>query len=271
MLEKLCIHTITTKQWNLQTAAKKYSAKGIKGITVWRNTIEAGKHGEAQQMLRDHELDIVSYVRGGFFTAKDGTQRQASIDDNLRCIDEAAALGAPLIVMVCGATPGQSLEESRKQIADGFAAILPHAEKCNIKLGIEPLHPMYADCRSAVNTLKQSNDLCDQLNSSHLGITLDVFHVWWDDQLYPQIEYTSQKNRMFSFHICDWNNEPTDLLNDRGLMGDGIIEIKKIQDAVEQQGFSGYREVEVFSNKYWAMDPDQYLEKIVNSYQQYNS
>ncbi|MDA0346696.1 MAG: sugar phosphate isomerase/epimerase [Verrucomicrobia bacterium] len=267
-LDNLCVHTITTKSWNLETAASKYAAAGVKGMSIWRDAAQAYSGGmtAAGQMVRDEGLDIVSYVRGGFFTGFDATDRQKAIDENKQIIDEAAELGAPLIVLVVGATPGQSLFDSRQQITDGIAAVLPHAEAAGVKLGIEPLHPMYADSRSAVNTMAQSNAICDTLDHPFLGIALDVFHVWWDDQLEAQTKIAGEKNRLFAFHICDWKDQPEDMLNDRGLMGEGVIDIPQIRTWVNASGFSGYEEVEIFSNKYWAMNQDEYLELIKKAY-----
>ncbi|MDQ8188321.1 sugar phosphate isomerase/epimerase family protein [Pelagicoccus sp. SDUM812002] len=266
--DKLCLHTITTKPWDLQTAVQKYSAAGIGGVSIWRDAAQAFSGGlkAAGDMTRSEGLDIVSYVRGGFFTGLDLASRHAAIDENKKLIDEAAELGAPLIVLVCGATPGQSLFTSREQIADGLAAVMPHAEAAGVKLGIEPLHPMYADSRSAVSTMAQSNALCDIVAHKSLGITVDVFHLWWDDALEAQIKLTGEKGRLFSFHICDWKNNPEDMLNDRGLMGEGVIDIPKIRNWVQEAGFDGYDEVEIFSNRYWAMDQDEYLEKIKQAF-----
>ena len=265
---KVCIHTITTKPWKLETAVKKYAAAGLGGLSVWRDAAQAHPDGikAAGEMTRGEGLDIVSYVRGGFFTALEAEGRQRSIDENKRIIDEAAELGTSLIVMVCGATPGQSLFESRQQIADGFAAIMPHAKAAGVKLGIEPLHPMYADSRSAISTVAQANAICDQVQHDYLGVTVDVFHVWWDDQLEAQIRICGERGRLFSFHICDWKDQPEDMLNDRGLMGEGVIDIRQIREWVQKTGFDGFEEVEIFSNRYWAMDQDEYLRKIKQAY-----
>ena len=267
-LSRLCLHTVTTKPWPLAIAAKNYAAAGIRGITVWRDAAQNHPDGikAAGQLCRDEGLEIVSYVRGGFFTALDTKGRQAAIDENQRIIDEAAALGAPLIVLVCGATPGQSLFISRMQIAEALGAILPHARACGIKLGIEPLHPMYADSRSAVNTMTQALDLALELKDDHIGVTVDVFHLWWDDRLEAEIERCGSEGKLFSFHICDWKNQPMDMLNDRGLMGEGVIDIPKIRGWVEQTGFRGYNEVEIFSNRYWAMGQGEFLKQILQAY-----
>jgi sugar phosphate isomerase/epimerase len=267
-LSRLCLHTVTTKPWPLALAAKNYAAAGIKGITIWRDAAQNHPDGikAAGHLCHGEGLEIVSYVRGGFFSALDAAGRQAAIDDNKRMIDEAAELGAPLIVLVCGATPGQSLFTSRAQIADGLAAVLPHAAARGIKLGIEPLHPMYADSRSAVNTITQALDLSLALKHPNIGVTVDVFHLWWDDRLQAEIARCGREGKLFSFHICDWKNQPLDMLNDRGLMGEGVINIPEIRGWVEQAGFCGFNEVEIFSTRYWAMDQDKFLQQIVEAY-----
>lgn len=271
-LKKLCLHTITTKPWPLATAAKKYAAAGVGGITVWRDAAVAHPEGirKAGELCRAEGLEIVSYVRGGFFTGTDAGSRQKAVDDNKRMIDESAELGAPLIVLVCGATPGQSLQTSRTQIQEGIAAVLPHAKAAGVKLGIEPLHPMYADSRSAVNTLTQAIDLSLALDHGHIGVTADVFHLWWDDRLEVEIARCGREGKLFSFHICDWKNQPVDMLNDRGLMGEGVIDVPGIRGWVEQSGFKGFNEVEIFSNIYWDMDQDEFLKRIINAYRQFS-
>ncbi len=267
-LSRLCLHTVTTKPWPLAVAAKNYAAAGIQGITVWRDAAQNHPDGikAAGRLCRDEGLEIVSYVRGGFFTALDASGRLAAIDENKRVIDEAAELGAPLIVLVCGATPGQSLFTSRGQIADGLAAVLPHARDCGIRLGIEPLHPMYADSRSAVNTMTQALDMALDIEDDHIGVTVDVFHVWWDDRLEAEIARCGREGKLFSFHICDWKNQPADMLNDRGLMGEGVIDVPKIRGWAGQAGFRGFNEVEIFSNRYWAMDQGEFLKQIIEAY-----
>ncbi len=265
-LDRLCIHTITTKPWDLPTAAAKFSAAGVKGITVWRDTLAGRDIAESGRLLRDHGLSIVSLCRGGFFPGATAAERQKAIDDNRRAIAEAHALGAPLVVLVCGAVPGQPLEESRQQITAGIAAVLDDCAATGVKLGIEPLHPMYADSRSAVNTLGQANDMCEQLASPYVGVAADVYHLWWDPDLESQIARCGQLDKLFAFHVCDWRSPTTDFLNDRGLMGEGCINIRQIRGWVEATGYTGFNEVEVFSTRLWAMDQDEYLAKIIQAY-----
>ncbi|HQS04704.1 MAG TPA: sugar phosphate isomerase/epimerase family protein, partial [Daejeonella sp.] len=236
------------------------------GITVWRDALNGRDIKQTGQMLRDYNLDIVSLCRGGFFPHNSVAGRQEAIDDNRKAIDEAEALGAPLIVLVCGAVPGQPLTESRKQIRDGIAAVLPYAEAAGVKLAIEPLHPMYADSRSAINTLAQANDMAEELNSPWLGIAVDVYHLWWDPNLEQEIKRCGQKGNLSAFHICDWKSPSLDMLNDRGLMGEGCINIKEIRGWVEESGFNGFIEVEIFSNLYWNEDQSVFLKKITEAY-----
>ncbi|MEJ7692210.1 sugar phosphate isomerase/epimerase family protein [Daejeonella sp.] len=265
-LSQLCIHTITTKPWNIEQAAKNFSEAGVGGITVWRDALNGRDIKQTGQLLRDYNLRIVSLCRGGFFPHISNAGRQEAIDDNRKAIDEAEALGAPLIVLVCGAVPGQPLDESRKQIRDGIAAVLPYAEAAGVKLAIEPLHPMYADSRSAINTLGQANELAEELDSPWIGIAVDVYHLWWDPNLKQEIKRAGQNNNFSAFHICDWKTPTLDLLNDRGLMGEGCINIKEIRGWVEEAGFNGFNEVEIFSNTYWKEDQKVFLKKITEAY-----
>ncbi len=267
---KLCIHTITTKPWTIEEAAKNFSAAGVKGITVWRDTLEGRNIKQTGAMLRDHDLTIVSLCRGGFFPSKDLNKRKLAIDDNKKAIEEAAALGTDMIVLVCGADPSQSLEESRKQIRDGIAEIIPEAKAAGVKLAIEPLHPMYADTRSAINTLAQANDMTEELNSPWVGVAVDVYHLWWDSLLESEIMRCGKNENIFAFHICDWKIPTTDFLLDRGLMGEGCIPIKKIRSWVEAAGFNGFNEVEIFSTSYWKEDQAEFLKKIISAYKDHS-
>ena len=263
---RLCVHTITTRPWSIEEATDRYAAAGVGGVTVWRQWLDGRDIAKVGENLRAAGIQVVSLCRGGFFPAADPIGRRAAIDDNLKAIDEAQALGAPLIVLVCGAVPDQTLEQSRNQIADGIAALLERAKQAKVKLAVEPLHPMYADSRSAINTIRQANDLCDQLDSANLGVALDVYHLWWDPDLKGQIERCGRAGRIFALHVCDWRTPTEDLLNDRGLMGEGCIDVRQIRGWAEAAGFDGFIEVEIFSNRYWAMDQAAFLDKIKDAY-----
>lgn len=265
-LSRLCIHTITTKPWGIEEAAKNYSASGVRGITVWRDTLAGRDIQQTGDMLRRQGLEVVSLCRGGFFPWKDSARRRAAIEDNRRAIDEAYQLGTKLIVLVCGADPGQSLEDSRNQIYDGIAEVLPEAAAAGVKLAIEPLHPMFADTRSAINTMAQANDMAEALDNQWIGVAVDVYHVWWDPQLKSEIERCGKNGNLLAFHICDWKSPTVDLLNDRGLMGEGCIPVRKIRSWVEATGFNGFIEVEIFSDIYWKQDQSGFLKNIINAY-----
>ena len=265
-LSRLCIHTITTKPWDIETAAIKYAAAGVKGITVWRDALEGRDIRKTGNLLRDEGLSVVSLCRGGFFPNTDKNKRQLAIDDNRKAIEEAAALGTSLIVLVCGADPTQSLEDSRKQIQEGIETVLDEASAAGVKLAIEPLHPMYADTRSAINTLAQANEMAEAINSPWVGVAIDVYHLWWDPALEQEIQRCGKHNHLFAFHICDWKSPTTDMLLDRGLMGEGCVPVRKIRSWVEATGFNGFNEVEIFSTQYWKEDQSIFLDRIAKSY-----
>ena len=263
-LSRLAIHTMTTKPWDLPTACAKYAAAGVPGVGLWRQWLEGRSLAESKQMLDDHGLKAVSLVRSGFYPYVSAAEKQAAYDDNIKALDEAAATGAPQVVLVCGAKPELSLVENRKHITEGIASLIDHASKVGVKLSIEPLHPMYADCRSAVNTIGQCNDMIDQLGDAWVGIAADVSHIWWDPQLEQEVKRAGK--RIIGFHVCDWMTPTADMLNDRGLMGEGCIDNRGIRELVESTGFDGPIEVEVFSTRHWATDQDEYLSKIIEAY-----
>jgi len=265
-LSRLCIHTITTKPWSIEEAVERYAAAGAPGITVWRQWLDDRDPQAVGERIKAAGLSTVSLARGGFFPAVDAGARKTAMDDNLRAVDEAAAVGAPLIVLVCGAAPDVPLPEARRHIQAGIEAVLPHAEACGVKLSIEPLHPMYADSRSAINTLKQANDMCAAIDSPWVGVAVDVYHLWWDPDLEAEIMRCGQSGWLDAFHICDWLTPTTDMLLDRGLMGEGCIPVRQIRGWVEAAGFKGFNEVEIFSNRHWARDQHEFLDDIIEAY-----
>jgi sugar phosphate isomerase/epimerase len=267
-LRQLCIHTITTKPWTIEESAKNFAASGVKGITVWRDALEGRNIRETGQMLRAEGLEIVSLCRGGFFPDIDKSKRNTAIAENKKAIDEASELGTTLVVLVCGAEPRQSLEDSRKQIQEAIQTLLPYASNAGVRLGIEPLHPMYADTRSAINTLGQANDMAEALNSPWVGVAVDVYHLWWDPALEAEIKRCGKHGNLMAFHICDWNVPTTDLLLDRGLMGEGCIPVPTIRGWVEETGYDGFYEVEIFSNKFWKEEQSLFLKKIITAYRE---
>lgn len=265
-LSRLAIHTQTNKPWSLRECLDGYCRAGVKGISVWRHALEPMGAKPAGRMLRDAGMRVPALVRGGFFVESDANARQAAIDANRTCIDEAVEIGAETVVLVVGAIPGMALDHARKQVADGIAAILDQTAAARVKLAIEPMHPMYAADRSCINRMAEARQICEALAHPMLGIALDVYHVWWDPDLKHEIELAGRQGTLFGFHLCDWRVETRHLLNDRGLMGDGCIPIRTIREWVEAAGFRGFNEVEVFSDEYWATDQHAYVDRIVAAY-----
>jgi len=261
----LSLNTATVREkWNLREMIEGCARHGIRGISPWRDQLAALGVKEAAKMIRNNGLTVTGLCRGGMFPAADRKGRQAALDDNLRAIDEAAALGARCLVLVAGGLPAGSrdLKGAREMVRDGMGEALEHARSAGVPLAIEPLHPMYCADRACVNTLSQALDLCDQLDtgkSGALGVAVDVYHVWWDPQLESQIERAGDQ-RLLAFHICDWLVPTTDLLNDRGMMGDGVIDLPLIRSWMEDAGYRGFHEVEIFSARnWWKREPGDVL------------
>lgn len=266
---RLAVHTATTKPLAIEQAIEVYAERGIAGITVWRDALDGRDPAAVKRRISDAGLSVVSVARGGFFAHADAQARSRSSADNRAAIDEAHALGAPTLVLVCGADPAQPLSDSRAQIADGIAALIPHARDAGVRLLIEPLHPMYADTRSAITTLGDANDLCDELGSPQVGVAVDVYHLWWDPALEGEIARCGESGYLGAFHVCDWRTPTRDLLLDRGLPGDGCIPIRHIRSWVRASGFTGFDEVEVFSTDYWSRRQTDVLDLLVDRYRQH--
>jgi len=261
----LSLNTATVREkWNLRQMIEGCARRGIRGISPWRDKLAELGAKEASKLIRANGLTVTGLCRGGMFPAADRQARKAAIEDNLRAIEDAATLEARCLVLVVGGMPpgSKDLAGARAQVRDGIGTVLDHARSCGVPLAIEPLHPMYAADRACVNTMAQANDLCDELvgkSGTGLGIALDLYHVWWDPQLKAEIERAGDK-RLLAFHICDWLVPTTDLLLDRGMMGDGVIDIPLIRSWVEAAGYRGFHEVEIFSaSNWWRRDPDEVL------------
>ena len=257
----LSLNTATVREkWSPRQMIEGCARQGIRGISPWRDKLAELGAKEAAKMIRAHGLTVTGLCRGGMFPAADRQGRKAAIEDNLRAIEDAATLEARCLVLVVGGLPpgSKDLAGAREQVRDGIGAVLGHARGCGVPLAIEPLHPMYAADRACVNTLAQANDLCDELGEG-LGLALDVYHVWWDPRLKAEIERAGDK-RLLAFHICDWLVPTTDLLLDRGMMGDGVIDIPLVRSWVEAAGYRGFHEVEIFSaSNWWRRDPEEVL------------
>ncbi len=271
-LEHLALNWATVRErCDMAQAIEGCARHGIPAIAPWREPVQALGVKETARRLRDAGLRVSGYCRGGLFTAADTAGRRAAVEDNRRAIEEAAALGAPCLIVVAGGLPpgSKDLEGARAQIRDGIAEILPHARAAGLPLAIEPLHPMQTADRCSVNTLKHANDLCEDLDPSNeggLGVAIDVYHVWWDPELEREVERAGAGRRILAFHVCDWRLPTRDLVFDRAMMGDGAIDIRKIRALVEAAGYAGFIEAEIFSRDWWQRDPDEVLEIVAGRY-----
>jgi sugar phosphate isomerase/epimerase len=270
----LSLNTATVrKQGSLLDIIDACARNGIRAIDPWRDQVAAIGLDRSVRAVKDAQLELSGYCRGGMFPA-DPAHRSQARDDNRRAVDEATALGASCLVLVVGglpqysrpgSAPSRDIWGAQAQVEDGIAELLAYARTAKLPLAIEPLHPMFAADRACVNTTRQALDLCDRLDPARtgaLGVAIDVYHVWWDFELMPQIERAGH-DRLLAFHVCDWLVPTTDMLNDRGMMGDGVIDIPRIRAAVEGQQFAGYVEVEIFSNRWWAMPVDDVIATCV--------
>jgi sugar phosphate isomerase/epimerase len=267
---RLAINQATTmKQWTLREAVEGYAAKDIRGISVWRDKLAECGVDDAAKLLQDYGMTVTGLCRGGMFPANDDGGRQIAYDENRRAVDEAAAIDARCLVMVCGGLPDGSkdMADARKQVADGLERMLPYARDAGVPVAIEPLHPMTAADRACVNTLEQALDLCDALGDG-VGVAVDVYHVWWDPKLEGQIARAG--SRILGFHVCDWLVPTVDLVWDRGMMGDGVIDIPRIRGWVEAAGYRGFNEVEIFSERnWWQRDPEEVVDTCIERYAKY--
>lgn len=267
--EWLSMNTATVrKQWLLPQIIEECARRGIRAISPWRDQVAAAGLEATRRQLQDHGMQLSGYCRGGFYPAADAAGLAAALDDNRRAIDEAKTLDAACLVLVVGSLPGAltgkpaytDIARARSEVRDGIAASLEYARQVGMPLAIEPLHPMQAAERACINTLEHALDLCDELDPGQtgmLGVAMDVYHCWWDPKLEQQIARAgdAKNTRLLAYHVCDWLTPTRDLLNDRGMMGDGVIALRKVRGWVEQAGFAGFAEVEIFSELDWWQRP----------------
>lgn len=265
-LARLSFNQMTAGRASLREVMDACLKAGIEWIGPWRHAV-GDDPATAGRRLRDAGLRISSLCRGGMFPASTAEERRKRIEDNLRAVDEAAALGANLLVLVNGPAPDKDLDGARQMVVDGIGAVLEHAEQRGVRLGIEPLHPMFAADRSVVVTMGQANDIAEQLGSRGVGVVVDVYHVWWDPRVYQEIARAGE--RIVGFHVSDWIVPLPDPLMGRGLMGDGVIEIERLRRAVEKAGYSGPIEVEIFNERLWDQSAEEIVRQVVSRFREY--
>ena len=255
--QRLSFNQATAERASLQEVIESCARHGVPGISIWRHKLAEIGVDRAARQLRDAGLWVSSICRGGMFPAGTAAERAARIDDNRRAIDDAAALDAEVLVLVCGAAPDRDISAARAMVADGIAAIAPYAAERGVRLGIEPLHPAFAAERSCITTLREARRLAEHFPASSVGVVADVYHIWWDPELYDELERAA--GRLVGFHVSDWLVPARDVLMSRGMMGDGVIELRRIRAAVERAGYAGPIEVEIFNEAVWGMPLDELL------------
>ena len=259
---RLSLNQYTTFNWSTKEAIEGCRKAGLNWIGLWRDKVEAQGLKETVRLLKENEIKVSSVCRGGFFPAATKEARQKAIEDNKRAIDECAQLGTDTLVLVCGGIHADNdIDTARQMVYDGIAEVIPYGQEHGVKLGIEPLHPIYAADRNVIVTLGQANDFAIELNKTFsqydkpVGVVIDVFHVWWDSAVYDEIKRA--KGHTFGFHVCEWIVPLPDPLKARGMMGDGYIQLRRLREAVEAEGYTGPIECEIFNQKIWDAPGDE--------------
>jgi sugar phosphate isomerase/epimerase len=261
---RLSLNQKTTNNWSVRQAVEGCARAGIPFIGLWRDKVADTGLARSARLVRDAGLRVSSLCRGGMFPAATAAGRRASLDDNRRAVDEAATLGTDVLVLVCGPPLDLNLDAARAMVEEGVHELAPYAAQAGVRLGIEPFHPVLMTERSVIVTLAQALDIAVRFDPSRVGVIVDVYHVWWSPDLYSQIARAS--GRIFGFHANDWLSPEPDLLLSRGMMGDGPIEIRRIREAVDETGYTGPIEVEIFNQDIWNTPGDDTLALMKERY-----
>ena len=259
-LSRISLNQITTNRWTLAEAVDGCARHGIGWIGLWREKVADCGLDKSARLVRDAGLRVSSLCRGGFFPARGAAALRARREDNRRAVDEAAALGTEVLVLVCGPPLDRDLEGARDQVAEGIADLEPYAAAAGVKLGIEPLHPMFAGDRSVIVTMAQATTLAERFPPDRVGVIVDAYHVWWDPDLRAQLSRAA--GRILGYHVSDWLVPPPDMLMGRGMMGDGIVDLRALRGVVEAAGYQGPIEVEIFNRAIWDAPGDDVLALI---------
>lgn len=263
-LQRLSLNQATTEKWSVREAVEGCVRHGIPSIALWRHKIAETGIAESVRLVRDAGLHVSSVCRGGMFPDPSAEERRKKIEDNFRAIEEAAALEADCLVMVVGSSKQVPIIAARQMVEDGLAQIVPYAREHGVKIGLEPLHPMYAGDRSVLNTTAQALTMASAYQVDEVGVVLDTFHIWWDPNVFRDIARCV--GRIYGFHVCDWLVPLPDMLLGRGMMGDGVIDNKSFRLAVEKAGYHGPIEVEIFNQELWDSGGDDVLTLTVKRF-----
>jgi sugar phosphate isomerase/epimerase len=256
-LARMSLNQATTQYWGMAETIDGCARAGVGWIGLWRHKVAELGISETARRMRTAGVRASSLCRGGFFPAATSQERRERIEDNCRAVDEAAELGAPVLVLVCGPACDRDIAAARAMVVDGIASVAGYARERRVRLAIEPLHPMFAGDRSVVVTLVQANEMCASLGSDAVGVAVDVYHVWWDPCVYTEIARAGSS--IVGLHVSDWLVPPPDHLLGRGIPGDGVIELRKLREAVDAAGYGGPIEVEIFNQKVWDTPGEEVL------------
>lgn len=268
-LARLSLNQKTTDGWSLREVIDGCLAAGVASIGPWREPVAEVGVETAARWLEEAGLRVSSLCRGGFFTGAGELGRSERHDENRRALDEAAALGAPCLVLVPGGLPDgdRDLGAARQRATEAIEALVPHALEVGVRLAIEPMHPIFAADRGVVSTLGQALDMAEPLPVEAVGVAVDTFHVWWEPGVEDQIKRAG--DRIATYQVCDWITPlPPDALLSRGVMGDGHIDFARLTSLVAGTGYVGDVEVEIFNADVWAADPERVLRTIARRYVQ---
>jgi sugar phosphate isomerase/epimerase len=263
-LSRLSLNQRTTNNWGVQEAVEGCVCAGIPWIGLWRDKVAETGLEESARMVREAGLQVSSLCRGGMFPAETAAERRSRLDDNRRAVEAAATLGTTVLVLVCGPSPNRDLEAARGMVEEGIDLLAPYAAELGVKLGIEPFHPALMTERSVIVTLAQALDIAERFDPEQVGVVIDVYHVFWDPELFSQ--NTRASGRILGFHINDWVVPTCDPLLERGMMGDGVIELRRIRAAVDDAGYAGPIEVEIFNPEIWSRPGDKILATMKERY-----
>ncbi|WP_028925884.1 sugar phosphate isomerase/epimerase family protein [Pseudonocardia acaciae] len=260
----LSINRASIRQWSVAELVDGCARRGVGGVGLWREDVAELGTAKAAALVHDAGLEVTSLCRGGFFTAVDPAERRRRHDDNRRAVDETAAVGTDVLVLVSGGLPDGStdLAGARAHVADAVAELAPYARERGVRLAIEPLHPMFCSDRCVVSTLDQALDIAEAHPADAVGVIVDAYHVWWDPGLDAAIRRAG--DRIAAYQVSDWVTPlPEGVLTGRGLMGEGCIPLDELGRAVASAGYSGPIEVEIFSDELWSLPGDEALNLIV--------
>ena len=270
-INRLNIHQVTLNQCNFRESIECLSRHGIRETAVWLPRLEETGVAEAGRILRDNGIVATSVCADGLLTSAGNAEGSIVLDRNRRWLEQAAEIGATSMVTITGGLPEgvRDLDSMRAQALERLAALIPDARSAGVRLALEPLHPIVCGFRSVISTLGEALDALGQLESDDvMGIAFDSYALWWEVSLEEKIRRTAP--HLLCVHVSDWLQDTSDVRLDRGMPGDGLIDNRRIRGWLEQAGFSGSIEVEIFSERnWWKRPPDEVVETIIDRSRQH--